>query len=50
MSIQVEVPQRKPYQTPVLQVYGGIQTLTQNAAMTGDWDNSGMATGNAKTG
>lgn len=47
MDIKVEAPQRKPYHTPVLQVYGGIHALTKSAGMVNNDD--GMATGNTKT-
>ena len=41
-------PARKPYRSPVLEVYGNIRAITKNVGPTGK--NDGGGTGMTKTG
>jgi hypothetical protein len=42
-------PARKPYVTPVLQVYGAVHRLTQNVGPRGNTDGGGGAAAGPKT-
>ena len=44
MKPQVELPTKRPYQSPQLYVYGNISTLTQSASQKNTVDNSFLMT------